>query len=491
MLISALGGEGGAVLTNWIVGAARSKGLTVQSTSVPGVAQRTGATTYYLELFTEMNPEHEPILALNPAVGDLDLMVASEISEAGRAIHAGYVSPDRTTVIASTNRVYSITEKVKLGDGRFDSDELIAAINDRSKQALLHDYRIAAKSVNSSLNAVLFGLIARSNLLPIETEHFAESIRRQGIAVDANLRGFEAGLSDIEKLDIEPDFSERPADMRADNLEQQVKSDFPEMLIANVIEAVRRLTDYQDDQYAALYLDRLKKIMAIDSPDNGYRITAEASRLLATRMSFEDIIRVAQLKIRPERYNRILEEANVAEDQLIAVTEYFKPSAKEISAILPVGLGRWLLARHTAKPPGSDAKSGMKVRSTTIFGFMQLWFLAKMRRWRRSFLGFTEVQIAIEEWLEMIEAAKEWPDLAFEIVKCAELFKGYGDTYERSQRNFASIRDRVIKPALEGNLDPAVATDAIANARVAALSDSTGGNLDKTLSAISLKMKAA
>jgi indolepyruvate ferredoxin oxidoreductase alpha subunit len=50
ILIAALGGEGGGVLTDWIISAAASQGFPVQSTSIPGVGQRTGATTYHIEL---------------------------------------------------------------------------------------------------------------------------------------------------------------------------------------------------------------------------------------------------------------------------------------------------------------------------------------------------------------------------------------------------------------------------------------------------------
>ena len=51
MLISALGGEGGGVMTDWIMAAAADLICPAQSTSVPGVAQRTGGTTYYIEVF--------------------------------------------------------------------------------------------------------------------------------------------------------------------------------------------------------------------------------------------------------------------------------------------------------------------------------------------------------------------------------------------------------------------------------------------------------
>src|SRR6185437_338897 len=80
MLIAALGGEGGGVLTQWIVDAAAQAGFPVQSTSIPGVAQRTGATTYYIEILPV--PAHElngkrPVLALTPGVGDIDVAVTS------------------------------------------------------------------------------------------------------------------------------------------------------------------------------------------------------------------------------------------------------------------------------------------------------------------------------------------------------------------------------------------------------------------------------
>src|SRR5674476_802384 len=82
VLIAALGGEGGGVLTNWIVSAAEQAGYPVQSTSIPGVAQRTGATTYYIEIFPVRARElggKRPVLALTPGVGDIDIAVASEL----------------------------------------------------------------------------------------------------------------------------------------------------------------------------------------------------------------------------------------------------------------------------------------------------------------------------------------------------------------------------------------------------------------------------
>ena len=137
ILIAALGGEGGGVLTDWIVAAAESQNFPVQSTSIPGVAQRTGATTYYIELVptpVSKSDERRPMLALAPGVGDVDLVVASELMEAGRAIAGGFVTPDRTATIASTSRSYLVVEKMAMGDGRYDQQRLVQAVEKNSKK---------------------------------------------------------------------------------------------------------------------------------------------------------------------------------------------------------------------------------------------------------------------------------------------------------------------------------------------------------------------
>src|SRR5262249_36103247 len=206
MLIAALGGEGGGVLTDWIVSAASAHGYPVQSTSIPGVAQRTGATTYYIEMLPTTVATlggKRPVLALTPGGGDVDVVVASELLEAGRAIGNGYVTPDRTTVIASTHRAYAIAERMAMGDGRYDASRLVKAIDTDGKQHLLFDMAAIAKDAGTIVNAVMLGAIAAAGVLPIPAEAFEAAIRADGKAVEANLRGFRAGLQAAKHANAE------------------------------------------------------------------------------------------------------------------------------------------------------------------------------------------------------------------------------------------------------------------------------------------------
>jgi indolepyruvate ferredoxin oxidoreductase beta subunit len=135
-------------------------GFPVQSTSIPGVAQRTGATTYYVEILPTKIADlggKRPVLALTPGVGDIDIAVASELLESGRTVANGFVTPDRTHVISSLSRFYAMDEKIAMGDGRFDQDKLIKIINEHAKDALLVDMDALVKQSGSIINAVMLG----------------------------------------------------------------------------------------------------------------------------------------------------------------------------------------------------------------------------------------------------------------------------------------------------------------------------------------------
>ena len=116
--ILAMGGEGGGVLADWIVDAAEVQGYYALSTSVPGVAQRTGATIYYVEVLPMAREAgRTPVFSLMPTPGDVDVVIASELMESARAVQRGLVTPDKTTLITSSHRVYAMPEKMAMGDG--------------------------------------------------------------------------------------------------------------------------------------------------------------------------------------------------------------------------------------------------------------------------------------------------------------------------------------------------------------------------------------
>jgi indolepyruvate ferredoxin oxidoreductase beta subunit len=489
MLIAALGGEGGGVLTDWIVRAATGRDLPVQSTSIPGVAQRTGATTYYIEIVPTpwiVLDGKRPVLALTPGIGDIDLYVASELMEGARGVSAGFVTPERTTAIASTSRFYAMNEKIAVGDGRYDSLRLTKAIEENARETLLFDMEALARESGTIVNAVMLGAIAGSGRLPIPVDAFEAAIRADGKAVEANLRGFRAGLEAARRRNTTPAPQSNKRHSRTAGelaaLEQRVAR--ASAAAQDVMrEGVRRLAAYQDAAYARLYLDRLDPIATADARASADgRLLRETARQLAVRMSFEDVIRVAQAKIDPARFARIAAEMKLEPGAPYVLTEFLKPGIEEMCSVLPPRLARRIIALSERRGWLNRVHWGMELKTTSINGYLRFRLLAALRRFRPRSHRYAEEQAQIESWLALIrEAAGHSAELAIEIAECARLIKGYGDTHKRGLGHYRLIEQQVIRPALAGNLPMARGVDAIASARAAALVDPEGESLARCL----------
>ncbi|MBK8007369.1 MAG: indolepyruvate oxidoreductase subunit beta family protein [Rhizobiales bacterium] len=474
LLIAALGGEGGGVLASWITNAAVAAGHVAQRTSIPGVAQRTGATTYYLEILPIAPGAVKPVLALNPAPGEVDVMLASELLETARAVQSGSVTPSRTHLIASTHRVFTVDEKSAMADGRVDPLKMREVLQKFSKSALLANLALTAREAGSQLNAVMLGALAGSKAVPIEDDYFRAAIRAEGKAVDANLRGFDAGYG-LATLGVgAAEAKEAARTPRAENqLEARAVRVLPRDAAEIAIEGVRRLTDYQNKAYAELYLTRLERFTKHINADTAF--LRELSRLLAVRMSFEDTIRVAQLKIREGRIERLRNEAGVGDDALIRVSEFMKPGPEEILSMLPPKLARRLLA-WVERRGWSERSVKMKVSTTSFFGFLRLRLLAGLRWWRPRTLRYAEETEWVERWLDLIERTlAQNAEAAKAVVASAALVKGYGETMKRGLKNWTLLANFVIEPFLAGKLPRDQFADAVTQGRIAALKDPDSG----------------
>lgn len=495
VVIAAMGGEGGGVLTAWLVSAARASGLPVQATSVPGVAQRTGATTYYVEIVPKPYAETgdiEPVLDLYPGPGDIDMMIATELMEVGRAMEKGFISPEKTTLIGSTHRVYTLAEKMAMGDGRYDGDKIMDAAKQMAKRHILFDIERAAQDAGTIVNSVLLGAMAGSGVLPIEPDVFKDGIRESGKAVEANLAGFDVGFAyatgDVVELQtgLAPPKARapRPGDSIGE-LKARIERDYPSETHAVVLEACGRCLDYQDAAYAGMYLDRLDTIRAIDEGrgDGDFKIVNEAARHLGLRMTFEDIMRVAQFKTRRSRFERMRRDVQAQDDQLVRTTEHFKPGPYEFASVLPKGPGRRVVAWADRNPDKARKwHFGLHIRTDTLWGFARVRMLAGMRRFRRRGYRYAEEQDLIEGWLELVRrAAAISKPMALETIECARLIKGYSETHKRGVGNYRRIVSEIIEPALADGVDRA---GDIAQTRAAALADPEGESLGEAIAAM-------
>ena len=483
--IAALGGQGGGVLADWLIEIAERYGWRVQLTSVPGVAQRTGTTVYYLETCPESAREAEPILALMPVPGDVDVVVAAELMEAGRAVVRGLVTPDRTTLVASSHRVYGITERSALGDGIADSNAVLSALRSEARRLVCFDMEAIASDTGSVISSVLLGALAASGALPFPRDLYEQAIRKGGVAVAANLAGFSAGFEQALKRAPVPGVlapGPAPKSEAGRRLDTKIRTSFPAHLHGLIVEGVRRLMDYQDDAYADFYLTRLTEALEWDTAAGGiaqgFALTAAVARHLALWMSYEDTIRVADLKTRRLRFARFRGEVRAAPDQIVYVTEYMHPRFQEFCETLPAVVGRRLARSATAARAMAPLfRRGRHLNTAKLSGFIALYALAALRRWRRGTLRYRTEQERIDAWLERIrERVADDYELAVEIAECQRLVKGYGDTHERGWRNFTHIMRYIDAGSTQGEIAARVR-----RLRAAALADEDGRELDSAL----------
>ncbi len=487
LAIMAVGGQGGGVLTGWIEALARSQGLAVQATSVAGVAQRTGATIYYIEI--AQADGGTPVLALAPSAGDVDIVIAAEMMEVGRAILRGLVTPDRTVLIGSTHRALAVSEKTAPGDGIADAEEVRAAAEIAARRLILADFDQLAVDAGSIISASLFGALAGSGALPFPRTAYEAAIRAGGKGVDASLRAFDAGFTAARAggADAHPGEAPAPAPPSPQGpaplltawqrLEDRARA-LPAPVQGMAMAGLQKVVAFQDPAYGAEYLDRLDRVLALDRTGD-HALTRQAAKHIANAMAYDDVMRVADEKTRSTRFGRIRAEMGAGE--VMQLTDYTHPRGEEIVSILPAGLGRWVHARpRLVAWIDRRVNRGRRLRTDRLRPFLQLWLIAGLRRWRRGTLRHAQEMRHLEAWLNtaMAQADRD-PAFAIEILCARRLIKGYSDTHARGMSKFDRVMEGVA--CVAGRKDAADWTRRLVTA---ALADEDGKVLDGALRTI-------
>ena len=491
LAVLAVGGQGGGVLTNWIEALARAQGYAVQATSVAGVAQRTGATIYYIEMAP--TTDRMPVFSLAPSAGDVDILIAAEMMEAGRAIMRGFVTPDRTTLVASTHRTLAVSEKMAPGDGIASSEEVRAAADIAAERVILFDMDRLATENGSVISSSLFGALAGSGALPFPREAFEAAIRASGKGVEASLRAFGAafdraanGGDEAQSTPAaEPTRSgvipRGPARLLAEWQSLVTRVDaLPEPARDMARRGLQKVVGFQDVAYGREYLDRLEPFVARDDAAREFELSREAAKYIANAMAYDDLIRVADLKTRKARFDRIEREMD-SSGKTIRLTEFFHPRAEEIAGLLPAGFGARLRASETRMARLDRwVNRSRRMRSHRLDHFLLLYFLGGLRGYRRRTLRHADERAHLERWIKVCHDATDTGyDFACELLRCRRLIKGYSDTHVRGHSKF----DRVLAGAMLVK-DREDGAQWVARLREAALQDEQGTALDGAIETV-------
>jgi indolepyruvate ferredoxin oxidoreductase beta subunit len=336
-----------------------------------------------------------------------------------------------------------------MGRGVVDKEAIIEVARSRARSYIGFDMLETARKFDSVINTALFGALAEAAVLPFGREAFEQTIREGGIAIESNLQTFagsyelarqqRAGVQYAQPAAAAPEFQLPTATTAAGQALLSRVAGFPAATQEMIYLGVKKLVDYQDTRYAELYLERLQSLAKLERGDEAV-LTLEAARYLALWMAFEDLPRVAQIKISPERFARFRQEVRAEEDQQVGVVEFLHPRVEEFCGVMPAGLGRFALKSRPLRGLLGLLAKPRQLRTNSVHGFLAFYLLAKMRRLRRSSLVYQIEQAHIEQWLDAIQrAAATDYDLAVELARCGRLIKGYGKTRERGTGNMQRI----------------------------------------------------
>jgi indolepyruvate ferredoxin oxidoreductase beta subunit len=375
-----------------------------------------------------------------------------------------------------------------------------------------------ARQHGTVVSAVMLGAIAGSGLLPFERRHFEDAIKAGGgspAATQASLRGFAAACDEVADARTRGAFVAQvlgtgaqpssapptstpvgePSTVASSAGGRLLAADtrFPASLHPLLTLGCDRLLAYQGTAYARLYLDRVAGVLqaertglpahAQDTAQDDGPITRETARGLAVWMAFDDVIRVAELKSRAARLERVRGEARAGAQDVLKVFDHFKPGVPEFAALLPAGLARRLQAWDARRQARGDKPWALplKIGTHTITGVLALRALGLLKPLRPLGSRWAAEQTLIEQWLETVRnGTRQQAQLGLELARCCRLVKGYGGTHDRGREQLLHVLQH-LAPAHGTPAHAQAAAQAVAAAREAALADGSGKALAEAL----------
>ena len=249
----------------------------------------------------------------------------------------------------------------------------------------------------------------------------------------------------------------------------------PDTAVPDVSEGIHRLMDYQGASYAQLYVDRVRRFVGRQGVDEA--MLGEIARLMGLRMSYQDPIRIAQLKLAEH-------EAAAGDPAVHAADLIGKFRLDELIGALPAMVAEPVLdalewIEWTHKPVS------IRFSATSRWGIRRLKIEASLRRWRLFSVRYAQERVWVERWLHMIgRSLDKQPEAASAIVQTATMIDGYGDAYRWGLADWHAIIDGLAKPTFDGVLPLADLSQAVAQARAAALPDPRQAALKRSIAEI-------
>lgn len=476
ILIGTVGGQGGGVLSAWLVRGLINYGWDAISIGLLGISQRAGTVTYYVEAAPKSKMRR--VNSVFAMAGDVDLLIGQELLELGRLVQGGYAAPD-CVVIGNTYRYLTTLEKMPSENGIFGSENIVNAIRRIAPRSnyLVHAQEVVSANQLPALtsNAFLLGAAVGSPVFGLPPEPFLDAIRADQVAVETNSKAFLLGYEMVRdgRLARLADEEWRRMSGTApvvvtggaalgftpsarfgallDRVAHDAHAD------RNLISIGNLLNDYMDADYAEEFAAKLAQVEEagrLDLVKGQTGLLQPLSLNLANWMAYEDPMRVAQLKTSPERFKRLTQEFRGGKG-ILQVRDYMVPDLDQFLDALPPAIESLFRApdAHASSgdaPRKPSPKFPLRLRSNSVIGYWALRLLASLRGIRRSSSRHAREEKAIAQWLDAVTtSARQDPRVALVVAEAGRIVKGYGWTRQKAMADIAAFATEGVTRLIE------------------------------------------
>ena len=337
-----VGGMGIGTISKVLVLAGQAQGYHVRFFDKKGLAIRNGGV-YTNLIYSKTAAELSQIIPY----GKADLLIGMDMLEAVRGLdtNAGFcvATPDRTVAIVNTAKTDTV--KTLIGQDDFqlaDLEKWLQSYTDADAYFGVNLFEISERLLGNKLyaNMMLLGVAFQRGHLPLELEAIQSALKLavRPADLETNQRAFDMGRDlamDPEAFAPAPQWQAYKTLLRekCESLARKRRGEAIahryEVLVQQTVEQLelddetnRRfalyvydLTQFEDLEYARLYVEKVKGVHAKDLSEMGYRATKAAVKYLHKVMLIKDEVYVAHLltsetKLRRDKALYNVDESN-------------------------------------------------------------------------------------------------------------------------------------------------------------------------------------
>jgi indolepyruvate ferredoxin oxidoreductase beta subunit len=457
VLIGTVGGQGGGVLSDWLIHGLLNANWNAVSIGLLGLSQRAGTVTYYCEASSDK--ESKVVNSMFAVPGDVNLFIGQELLELGRLLSSGYASED-CVIVGNLGRTYTTLEKMPSEAGVYDSSIIVEAAESLSPS---NNYLIDAPAFvtannlqNLTSNAFLLGVVVASKVIDLPPDPFVKAIEDSEVNVKGNIQAFHLGYRMFKEGKIHPGINQMVEEEKSTSFPDEKKSlstyQLPELILGKCSEqtiqlirfACDRLENYQDKKYVQSYLQMIEEVQGqkqvLEGTVNAFVKNA------ALWLCYEDIPRVGQLKTDPDRYRKVFKEHGIGSRHVVKITDFFVPDVEQLVGMLPKPLASIVKRAGVLFSSDFENKSfPLRIQSTSILGYWSLRLLAIGRYWRRSSLRHQTEMQHFNYWFNSLKRVQDQSPVVAEIVaELGRVVKGYGHVRVKAINDVYVFIDKAI-----------------------------------------------